>query len=713
MAAEVDPTIMTLSYKEQSQFQAFFKTYELKLKPEEEELLKGIAGDIIGKLSETEIVPVSESKVPEATQSAAAGSLNIKTENNLLNTIVPNLPPLSAKITIKSPLLNSGVPTISMPYGLNALRLRYEKNPVKKSITGSFHSVSTSDWLTAKKEDDVVELEKEIENLKQNDNWSLRQPKKFKAPMRKKTHWDYLLDEMKWMALDFRQERRWKMASSVALSEEAAEHATSKIKSASDSNTPMLYPDPAVLPPIMSPMIQFDDSLQNRRDSSQENLAQDNDQVIEKKASETLFYNTGGSSCKLNEFPISSYHGIYVPISDDAKHSMYQDPIDAHSVVPLSKILATKYVNPSKVSKPMAKALPEDKKYFLEPSKSSNSLFISPDVSIDPKPHPPAGKKSTLPLHWSLEEDDIIIRTSGFSQFNWQLAADFVHLHNHGFKTGNSIKQPLDCYMRYQILATNSAGSASKKEDLKRRASRHMHFFDGISKIVKKRDSQKSSANATKNTSSSPNVSLNAHISHQAIATRAGVDPRKWKTPEEHSERRWKMQTMNMPGRPGMDNATVAAAAVRHSGARVPGVVGSPAVQPSQRASSASSNRNSTGLPMSMTHAQVQHLMQRPALLRQAQATAAAQFAAQQNALSGNSAQLQQLATMNNLMSLSHSQPFQNAINQRFFVMRPNQQQQQQQQQRQFQTQQIPTADAQQLQQSLQNSLQQSLPGNL
>lgn len=29
-------------------------------------------------------------------------------------------------------------------------------------------------------------------------------------PPRNKTHWDYLLEEMRWMAMDFRQERTFK-----------------------------------------------------------------------------------------------------------------------------------------------------------------------------------------------------------------------------------------------------------------------------------------------------------------------------------------------------------------------------------------------------------------------------------------------------------------------------------------------------------------------
>uniref|UniRef100_A0A8C9WBV5 E1A binding protein p400 n=1 Tax=Scleropages formosus TaxID=113540 RepID=A0A8C9WBV5_SCLFO len=44
----------------------------------------------------------------------------------------------------------------------------------------------------------------------------IRLPKLLEAP-RPKSHWDYLLQEMQWMAADFAQERRWKMAAAKKL----------------------------------------------------------------------------------------------------------------------------------------------------------------------------------------------------------------------------------------------------------------------------------------------------------------------------------------------------------------------------------------------------------------------------------------------------------------------------------------------------------------
>jgi hypothetical protein len=54
-----------------------------------------------------------------------------------------------------------------------------------------------------------------LERIKQLDtdsNFSAAPRVKWPEPERKKTHWDFLLEEAVWLATDFRQERKWKVA---------------------------------------------------------------------------------------------------------------------------------------------------------------------------------------------------------------------------------------------------------------------------------------------------------------------------------------------------------------------------------------------------------------------------------------------------------------------------------------------------------------------
>ncbi|ESN91675.1 hypothetical protein HELRODRAFT_165732 [Helobdella robusta] len=71
----------------------------------------------------------------------------------------------------------------------------------------------------------IVELAKQeakvmyrIAELRRQGLWSLRRLPKVMETQRSKSHWDMLLSEMQWMAVDFAQERRWKLASSAMLS---------------------------------------------------------------------------------------------------------------------------------------------------------------------------------------------------------------------------------------------------------------------------------------------------------------------------------------------------------------------------------------------------------------------------------------------------------------------------------------------------------------
>uniref|UniRef100_A0A670ZVC9 E1A binding protein p400 n=1 Tax=Pseudonaja textilis TaxID=8673 RepID=A0A670ZVC9_PSETE len=56
------------------------------------------------------------------------------------------------------------------------------------------------------------QVHQRIAELRKEGLWSLRRLPKLQEASRPKSQWDYLLEEMQWMATDFAQERRWKMA---------------------------------------------------------------------------------------------------------------------------------------------------------------------------------------------------------------------------------------------------------------------------------------------------------------------------------------------------------------------------------------------------------------------------------------------------------------------------------------------------------------------
>lgn len=52
----------------------------------------------------------------------------------------------------------------------------------------------------------------QVAELRKKGLWSARRLPKVQEPVRTKAHWDYLLEEMQWLAADFAQERKWKKA---------------------------------------------------------------------------------------------------------------------------------------------------------------------------------------------------------------------------------------------------------------------------------------------------------------------------------------------------------------------------------------------------------------------------------------------------------------------------------------------------------------------
>jgi HSA len=66
---------------------------------------------------------------------------------------------------------------------------------------------------------------------------SLRSPAKTDLPHRRRTHWDNILEEMKWLATDYIEERKWKIAAARSLGASAMEPGANSAKPASERAT--------------------------------------------------------------------------------------------------------------------------------------------------------------------------------------------------------------------------------------------------------------------------------------------------------------------------------------------------------------------------------------------------------------------------------------------------------------------------------------------
>eukprot|EP00063_Salmo_salar_P040942 XP_014015777.1 PREDICTED: E1A-binding protein p400-like isoform X8 [Salmo salar] len=92
---------------------------------------------------------------------------------------------------------------------------------IKMGGFGQGSGMQSSEGSSQDKQAEQTKLESQvhqrISELRKEGQWSASRLPKLMESSRPKSHWDYLLEEMQWMAADFAQERRWKMAAAKKL----------------------------------------------------------------------------------------------------------------------------------------------------------------------------------------------------------------------------------------------------------------------------------------------------------------------------------------------------------------------------------------------------------------------------------------------------------------------------------------------------------------
>jgi chromatin modification-related protein VID21 len=84
--------------------------------------------------------------------------------------------------------------------------------PIEKLLNQAHKTISTSDQYVSILDHQACKILRRVYHLQQHDKWSLRQPVRCPEPARPPSHWDIVLQEMKWMRTDFREERKWTRA---------------------------------------------------------------------------------------------------------------------------------------------------------------------------------------------------------------------------------------------------------------------------------------------------------------------------------------------------------------------------------------------------------------------------------------------------------------------------------------------------------------------
>ncbi|XP_025163314.1 helicase domino isoform X6 [Harpegnathos saltator] len=125
-------------------------------------------------------------------------------------------------VTTASPVIDKSSTTVvatATPKTPATITTLSNPQPIVKLVKLSTSTAVTTSCDITNNQEQIVEKAKQeayvmqrIAELQREGLWSERRLPKVQEPARTKAHWDYLLEEMVWLAADFAQERKWKKA---------------------------------------------------------------------------------------------------------------------------------------------------------------------------------------------------------------------------------------------------------------------------------------------------------------------------------------------------------------------------------------------------------------------------------------------------------------------------------------------------------------------
>lgn len=365
-------------------------------------------------------------------------------------------------------------------------------------LASAHKTLSTSNHLLEYQEQMDCRTLRRIYGLQNANRWPLRQMKRSVEPLRQGTHLDVLLDHMKWMRTDFREERKWKIAAAKSCADWCAEyvnsndehrallrvnatipsprpvsqdHAQAGIASsedAGDETLPMSHPTPDLVPSAEEESVSDGFNEEPRHDigdtvapaaifslgSDEFNFSLEMNPVAEKL---------------LEELP------IYEPmrISPETQQPIFKQPPDSiwkTEILPVSKFASTK-IRIYDDERPRKRSRYDYSQYGsdletrlleLPPEQDNVALFrpenkhirdrIHPGHSFRPPtehPMPSVGFfESRQSSQWTIAEDDELRRLVKEYSYNWSLISSCLTSPSL-FSSGAERRTPWECFERW------------------------------------------------------------------------------------------------------------------------------------------------------------------------------------------------------------------------------------------------------------------------
>ena len=157
----------------------------------------------------------SETPVVSSTPALTAADTETIDDKTSVAIIKPINTPLMPSTHVSTPSPSAFTPTSTSmsPNKSTVQSIPAVRAPTRQhSISAIYNSAMGSHDQMVEKARQEAHVVQRIAELRKNGLWSSKRLPKVQEPVRRKTHWDYLLEEMQWLATDFAQERKWKKA---------------------------------------------------------------------------------------------------------------------------------------------------------------------------------------------------------------------------------------------------------------------------------------------------------------------------------------------------------------------------------------------------------------------------------------------------------------------------------------------------------------------
>ncbi|KAJ3172324.1 chromatin modification- protein VID21 [Geranomyces variabilis] len=422
-------------------------------------------------------------------------------------------------------------------------QLRVQNNPIGALLPTANKTLTTKDWQAARNEAQQMALLSRVEQLKEKRLWSFRQLKPFVPPCRSKTNWDSLLDEMKWLRVDFRQERRWKLATAYIVAHWVAEWHASDDKASlcvSRSAQPMQVEHPPQVPTEnQDPQTNTEETVDLTVDPALSKPAEvciDDQPSTFMDVTACLYVVDDGSANHVLDIP------TYVPPRPD---EVFLDENQHKRVVPVSRLLSERRVIDEATRwEGVDENTREPVTPTIQPSDpdagSHNPLFShsSKDMARNiPQPQEKEIFFYTRPsLEWSTSEEADLLYLAVTHHYNWTMVRDM--LYSRGLGPVRWRRTEWECYRQYEKVAGTrvvhqappdpqkgsgpAAGRASASAEPDPRIAQHFVTMDSIRKLSRNKERYKPPGADRKPPTK---VVLTTHDTHYQAQTQAGIDP--------------------------------------------------------------------------------------------------------------------------------------------------------------------------------------------